>query len=518
MSTTMDFSNADLGLESSSDEEGKRRKCEAKKRPVLVEVPQEPLPFAADRVGGVDANRWLTKELGWLQWSFDWAIAQYPALLPPGQVVNRFCSACIDNGGTGVHEECSLCNKVVCLSCSGGSDELVVAITKQLPWCCQTCKLGVIEDAATDKILLHTLRTGYKTLEHFTSHLKGRPKWTLQGRAEAYMWDHSRAVLLHRREGAMGWLVVPTVEARCVLVEEAHMQGHIGMKQLAVEVNKTFWWTGLTTTLTQVVKSCDRCRRQRQTVEVVEELRPQDIPNNGWSVLCMDVVNMARTGAEECYLLICQDWISKWVEGISLKDKRPETVATVLRQNFVEREGCPHMIITEPGLELNKMLLEVLHLCGCSQNIDSPEDADGKPFMKRFKETVVEPMKAVVCRESVNSWERALGDFLIAYRGFPHASTQQSPYKLLRGTAIRLPWPFPALERMFLPDGDPEQLTEYMLRLGVILEEWYAVATEKTQAVSIRDMRGQTAVDAKYRFEVGDEVYVETLVELSSSI
>lgn len=116
-------------------------------------------------------------------------------------------------------------------------------------------------------------------------------------------------------------------------------------------------------------------------------------------------------------------------------------------------------------------------------------------------------------REDLRSWDRGLGDFVMAYRGFPHASTGISPYKLTRGHDMTLPWEFPADTPVVLPDLDPDVLQLYAAQLCRHLKGWHEhaiAAMTKTQERKKNDFNARHLIGSAYEFAMGEWVYVRT--------
>lgn len=100
----------------------------------------------------------------------------------------------------------------------------------------------------------------------------------------------------------------------------------------------------------------------------------------------------------------------------------------------------------------------------------------------------------------------------MSYRGFPHASTGVSPYKLLRGHDMPLPWTFPQGAQVILPDLEPVELQAYMGQLGWNLEKWHDFAIRemaKQQERNKRDFDRRHQGGEKFTFKIGDMVFMQ---------
>lgn len=269
----------------------------------------------------------------------------------------------------------------------------------------------------------------------------------------------------------------------------------------------------MTKTVKGVVGGFHACKQTKVPLQPAGELQPTTIPAGPWSLVCMDLVTFTRSEQGNHYVVVAQDWFSKWVEAWPIADKKAETVTTFFQQEILQRVGCPPCILTDQGREFKGMLEQVLRLCQVHHRVMSPLNPQANGLVERFNQTFIAALKASMDRNDLVSWECGLGDFLMAYRGLPHLSTRISPYKMLHGREMALPLTFPEGKPAILQDADPEYLALYMQQLSRNLDSWHAFAKEvmgKAQQRNKDDYAKRHAKGEKYEFGEDQWVYVQT--------
>ena len=73
------------------------------------------------------------------------------------------------------------------------------------------------------------------------------------------------------------------------------------------------------------------------------------------------------------YILVAVDYVSKWVEAISLTNNEGMSVTTFLRKHIFSRFGTPRAIISDGGSHFCNILLKgLLEKYGVRHNVATP--------------------------------------------------------------------------------------------------------------------------------------------------
>ena len=73
------------------------------------------------------------------------------------------------------------------------------------------------------------------------------------------------------------------------------------------------------------------------------------------------------------YILVAVDYVSKWVENITLAKNEGKSVTAFLKKNIFSRFGTPRDIISDGGSKFyNKLFKGLLEKYGVHHNVDTP--------------------------------------------------------------------------------------------------------------------------------------------------
>ena len=75
--------------------------------------------------------------------------------------------------------------------------------------------------------------------------------------------------------------------------------------------------------------------------------------------IAVDLIGpLPRTDDQMVYLLVCQDYFTKWVEAIPIPNKVSKTVADAFVKGWVCRFGSPKLMYQYNGAEFTSELLK----------------------------------------------------------------------------------------------------------------------------------------------------------------
>ena len=116
--------------------------------------------------------------------------------------------------------------------------------------------------------------------------------------------------------------------------------------------------------------ACDRCQRDGGIS------RKQELPLNPihvielFDVWGIDFMGLLVSSDGMKYILVAADYVSKWVEAISLANNDRKSVIVFLKKNIFSIFGTPRAFITDGGSHFcNKMFKRLLGKYGVHHNL-----------------------------------------------------------------------------------------------------------------------------------------------------
>ena len=202
------------------------------------------------------------------------------------------------------------------------------------------------------RVILDQLDTGLKP-----SHLKlpvcpEKIKRWLQIWTQLYIQDG----ILLRRIATVGphpfreVLVVPDA-MKSHFMQQCHdspSAGYQGFQKTLDRLKEKTYWIGMAADVCAYCESCDRCHR-------VKDPPPTRIPlittpiGRPWEMIAVDVLKLPISANGNKYLLVIQDYFTKWLEAIPLKDQTADTIVKALTKVF-SVFGFPKFLHSDQGV------------------------------------------------------------------------------------------------------------------------------------------------------------------------
>ena len=133
------------------------------------------------------------------------------------------------------------------------------------------------------------------------------------------------------------------------------------------------------------------------------------------------------------YLLVIQDYFTKWAEAIPMLDQKASRITDAAVQLF-SRVGVPEVLHSDQGRNFESALLhQTLEAFGISKSRTTAYHPQGEGMVERLNRSILQMLRTYV--ETKEEWERHLPMVLYAYRTAVNASTGFSPFQLMYGRA-----------------------------------------------------------------------------------
>ena len=133
------------------------------------------------------------------------------------------------------------------------------------------------------------------------------------------------------------------------------------------------------------------------------------------------------------YLLIVQDYFTKWVEAYPLPNQEAVSVAEVLIQHFISRFGVPMSLHSDQGRNFESAVFaEMCDLLGIDKTRTTPLHPQSDGMVERFNRTIEAQLSKFVDYHQ-KDWDLHIPLLLMAYRTSVHETTGCTPAMMMMG-------------------------------------------------------------------------------------
>lgn len=312
----------------------------------------------------------------------------------------------------------------------------------------------------------------------------------------------------HPPEGVRNRVVVPK-QLQEAIMTNSHgglMSGHFSAKRLYNALLRTWWWKTMYRDILHHCRNCTSCAIVTGGGGHVAKPLLHPVPvQRPFQILGVDIMELPKTQAGNKYVLVFQDYLTKWPFAFAIPDQKSSRIVKILVEEIVPITGVPEALLSDRGTNLlSHLMKDTCSSLGITKLNTTAYHPQCDGLVERFNRTLKSMLRKHAAEYGLQ-WDRYLPFVLWAYRNSPQESTGEKPSFLLFGFDCRTP-----TEAEFLTPTAPVQtdVNDYCKDLVHSLAKARQIAAENIQKAQARYklQYDKTAKDIEY--SVGDWVLV----------
>ena len=153
------------------------------------------------------------------------------------------------------------------------------------------------------------------------------------------------------------WLVVvPKSLQSCFLAEAHEHAGHQGMERTLSRLMQHAYWVGMAKDVGQYCGCCIKCQITKAPPHVPVPLKPV-IASRPWELVAVDVLKVPISLQGNEYILVAQDYFSKWPFAVPMPDQKAERIVRILKDQLFTVVGPPEKLHSDQGQNFESHIL-----------------------------------------------------------------------------------------------------------------------------------------------------------------
>jgi len=146
-------------------------------------------------------------------------------------------------------------------------------------------------------------------------------------------------------------------------------------------------------------------------------------------MIAVDIVEVPVSCQNNRYLLVMQDYFTKWPTAIALPDQTAARITRELVKLFSDF-GIPRIVHLDQGCNFESIILhQTMEAFGVSKSHTTAYHPQGDGMVEHLNRSLLQLLRVYI--DTQEEWERYLPLVLFAYRTAVHASTGVSPFTLM---------------------------------------------------------------------------------------
>ena len=269
------------------------------------------------------------------------------------------------------------------------------------------------------------------------------------------------------------------------MCHDARSAGHLGRDRTLANIKRHVYWPGMNEDIARWCKQCEMCARRKPGPG--RNKNPMQHVNVGCPMerVAIDIMGPLTASHDGYrYIMVVQDYFSKFAEAYCLEDKTAQSVGDKLLSEFICRYGVPRSIHTDQGKEFEALLFQ--YLCqelGSEKTRTLPYNPQSDGMVERTNRTIQQMISAYI-NEQHDNWSDHLDLLLMAYRSTVHQTTGCTPNLIFFGREINLPLTV-QLGNLIFP-SENECPVVYVNWVRNTLERVFSFVRERSEASTLK--------------------------------
>ena len=289
-------------------------------------------------------------------------------------------------------------------------------------------------------------------------------------------------------------------------MHEGQVGGHFGVERTVARLQTRYFWYRMREDVALWCNTCTSCAskaRPRKTPQAPMGTVRVGAPMERIALDIMGPLN--ETERHNRYVLVIQDYFTKWVEAFPLPNEQAVTVAEVLASEWVCRYGAPQTLHSDQGRNFeSEVFQEMCKLFGIDKTHTTPFRPQSDGQVERFNATL-QKILATTAERCHWDWDLMIPYAVMAYRATKHSSTGFTPNYMMFGREVSEPVD---LVSGLPPDPEPApSAPEYVQHLRERLELAHQITRDALGESVERAKRQYDKNCCRTHYNVGDAVW-----------
>ena len=190
--------------------------------------------------------------------------------------------------------------------------------------------------------------------------------------------------------------------------------GHQGTDKTIARLSDFTYWVGMAKDASHYCSHCVICQKVKAPTRPPAPLQPI-VTRRPWEMVGVDILKVPMSSKGNQYLLVAQDYFSKWPFAIALPDQKAATIVQVLRDHVFTVVGPPRRLHSDQGRNFESHILsELCKAFGVEKSHTTPYHPMGDGLVERMNRSLLGLLRTMTERQS--DWEDHLQLLLFVYR------------------------------------------------------------------------------------------------------
>ena len=215
-------------------------------------------------------------------------------------------------------------------------------------------------------------------------------------------------------------IVVPKSQRKTFLTIAHDDSGHQGIDRTMARLSEMAYWMGMGKDVAYCCTCCFKSQVTKAPEQSPAPLQPV-IATKPWELVAVDILKVPMSAEGNQFILVIQDYSSKWPLARAMPDQNAERIIQILRDDVCALVGPPERLHSDLGQNFkSRILSDLCRAFGVKKSRTTPYHPMGDGLVERMNRSLLTLLRSFVDREE--DWEKHLQLLLFIYRTTKHAT------------------------------------------------------------------------------------------------
>ena len=186
---------------------------------------------------------------------------------------------------------------------------------------------------------------------------------------------------------------------------DAPSSGHQGLNKTLARLGQEAYWVGMAEDVADYCCKCIKCQQAKLPTPFHAPMNSIPIGRT-WQMIAVDILEVPVSKNNNRYLMVVQDYFTKWAEAIPLQNQTAVRITEELVK-LCATYGLPEIVHSDQGRAFESTILrQTLQAFGTKKTHTTPYHPQGEGMVEQFNRSPLQLLRTYVEKEE--DWEQYL--------------------------------------------------------------------------------------------------------------
>ena len=198
-------------------------------------------------------------------------------------------------------------------------------------------------------------------------------------------------------------IVVPKSQRKTFLTIAHDDSGHQGIDLTMARLSEMAYWMGMGKDVAHCCTCCFKSQVTKAPEQSPAPLQPV-IATKPWELVAVDILKVPMSAEGNQFILVIQDYFSKWPLARAMPDQKAERIIQILRDDICALVGPPERLHSDQGQNFkSRILSDLCRAFGVKKSHTTPYHPMGDGLVERMNRSLLTLLRSFVDREEESS-------------------------------------------------------------------------------------------------------------------